>query len=126
MEFADVNWMAVIGGTIGAFLLGWLIYAPFAFGKVWAEGSGVVMEGPTAPPAFAMVAQLLALFCLSTVVGVTATADWLLTAIIAVLGAGLLVVSNGAFCRKSGYAMGVDFGYALGAGVVMIGAQGIL
>ena len=126
MEFADVNWLAVIVGTIAAFLLGWLIYSPMLFGKGWAAGSGVEMAAPDKLPTLAMATQLLALFCLGVVVGVTATSDALFTAMLAILGAGFLVVSNGAFCRKSSYALTVDFGYAIVAGIAMIVAQGVL
>ncbi len=126
MEFANVNWLAVIVGTIAAFLLGWLVYSPILFIKRWAEGSGVDLTDGSGPRPFAMIAQVCALFLLSLVVGITATTDALITAIIAILAAATFAVSNGAFCKKSGYAMSVDGGYVIAAGIVMIAAQGVL
>lgn len=125
MEIANVNWLAVVVGTVAAFLLGWLVYSPILFGKKWAEGSGVELNSADKMPAFPMVLQLLALLALSIVVGVTATSDALFTAILAILAAALFVASNGGFCKKSNYALAVDFGYVAAAGVVMIIAQGI-
>lgn len=120
-----VNWPAVIAGTVVAFVLGWAWYSQALFGRKWAEGSGVSLEGGGLP-GFAMIAQIAALFVLALVVGITATTDALITAILAIVGAALMVVANGAFCRKSGTALGIDAGYVLAAGVVMIAAQGIL
>ena len=126
MEFANVNWVAVSVGTVAAFLMGWLVYSPMLFGQKWAEGSGVELDSADKMPVFAMISQFVALLMLSTVIGVTATMNALFTAILAIAAAALFVASNGAFCRKSRYAMLVDIGYILAAGVLMIIAQGIL
>ena len=76
-------------------------------------------------PVGAMVSQLVALFLLALVVGVTATTEALMTAILAILAVAAFVMSAGGFVRKSGYAIGVDVGYIIVAGVVMIICQGI-
>ena len=125
-EFANVNWIAVILGTIAAFLVGWLWYSPKLFGKGWAAGSGVELGSAQSMPIFAMVSQLVGLFLLALVVGVTATTSALMTAILAILAAATMTMSAGAFVRKSNYALGVDFGYIVIAGAVMIVCQGIL
>lgn len=126
MDFALINWVAVGVGTIAAFVLGWIIYSPGVFGRRWAEGSGVEINADSKPPAMAMILQLLGLFLLALVIGVTETSNALAAAIIAILAAAFMTVANGAFCKKSGYALGVDGGYVIGAGVVMILAQGLL
>ena len=126
MESETVNWLAVIVGAVAAFLLGWLTYSPMLFGKKWAEGSGVEMNTADKMPVFAMAAQMLALLALSIVIGVTATTNALFTAILAILAAALFVASNGSFIKKSNYAITVDFGYVVAAGIVMIIVQGIL
>ncbi|MEP2784230.1 MAG: DUF1761 domain-containing protein [Pseudoruegeria sp.] len=120
-----LNILAVIVGAVVAFLLGWLWYSPVLFGKKWAEGSGVELGTADEMPAFAMGAQMVALILLSLVVGLTATHNALFTAILAILAAAGFVVSGGAFVRKSAYAIRVDFGYILAAGIVMIICQGI-
>ena len=38
----------------------------------------------------------------------------------------MFVLSAGSFVKKSGYALGVDFGYIVVAGALMILAQGLL
>jgi hypothetical protein len=126
MELAAINWLATLVGAVAAFLLGWLIYSPILFIKQWAEGSGVDLENGSGPPVFAMIAQIVALLLLATVVGITATGDALITAILAILAAAAFAVSNGAFCHKSTFAMAVDGGYVVAAGVVMILVQGLL
>lgn len=125
MEGTDINWLAVGVGTVAAFLLGWLVYSPILFLKGWAEGSGMDAEGD-GPGGLPIVLQIIALLALSTVVGITATTDALFTAILAILACAVFVVSTGAFVRKSRFALMVDGGYILAAGVVMIAAQGIL
>lgn len=125
-EFANVNWLAVIAGTIAAFLVGWLWYSEKLFGKGWAAGSGVELGSADQMPVFAMVSQLVGLFVLALLVGVTATTNALMTAILGILAVALLNVSAGAFVRKSNYALGVDFGYLIIAGALMILAQGLL
>lgn len=122
-ELANINWIAVLVGTAAAFLFGWLWYG--MFGKRWAEGSGISPEPPEKFPVFAMGSQVVALFLLALVVGVTATSDALLTAILAVLAAAGFVVSGGAFINKSAFALAVDAGYIALAGVILILCQGI-
>ena len=121
-----LNILAVIVGTIAAFLFGWLIYSPKVFGTKWAEGSGVELGAASSMPVFAMIAQLIALALLALVIGVTATISALGTAILAILAAAAFVVSSGAFLKKSNFALAVDGGYVVGSGVIMILAQGLL
>ncbi len=125
-EFSGMNWLAVIAGTIVAFLAGWLWYSPSVFGKGWAEGSRVELGSAQSMPVLAMITQLLALFLLALVVGITATRDQLFTAIFAILALAAFGVSGGAFSRKSTYALMVDGSYAVLAGVIMIALQGLL
>ncbi len=126
MEFENLNWIAIVAGTVAAFLFGWLVYAPFTLGKVWAAGSGVEMSADSRPPAVAMILQISGLLVLALVVGITATFNALFAAIFAILSAALLTASNGAFCGKSRQALMIDAGYILGAGLLMIVAQALL
>lgn len=124
-DLLSVNWLAVITGTLVAFLVGWLWYSPKLFGTKWAQGVGVDLGEAKAMPVFAMVAQLLALLLLALVIGITATFNALITAIVAILAAAMFVVSSGAFVQKSRYALTVEFFYILVSGVIMILAQAI-
>lgn len=123
---ANVNWLAVIAGTIVSFFAGWLWYSQSLFGKKWAEGSGVQLGSASSIPIFAMLSQLLALLMLALVVGITETTNALLTAILAIVTVTIFALSMGAFIKKSGYALAVDASYILVAGVIMILAQGLL
>jgi len=125
MNMEPMNWLAVIVGTIVAFLVGWLWYSPKLFGKGWAEGSGVELGSAGGMPVVAMVSQLLALLALALVIGKTATTNDLYTAILAIVAAGLFVYSNASFSGKSNYARNVDIFYVLLSGVIMIVCQGI-
>jgi len=125
-DFSAVNWLAVVVGTFVSFFVGWFWYSPKCFGKKWAEGSGISSEPPEKMPAFAMSAQFVSLFILASVVGITATVNALITAILSILAVAAFTVSGGAWANKSSYAMRVDFFYVVVAGVVMIAAQGIL
>jgi len=125
-DFSALNWLAVVVGTLAAFMVGWLWYSPALFGKKWAKGSGVALDSANKMPVAAMVSQLIALFCLAMVIGLTATSDSLITAIFAILAVAFMVFSNGGFSKKSNYAMAVDLGHAVVSGIVLIAAQGLL
>lgn len=124
-ELANVNWLAVIVGTIVSFLVGWAWYSSMLFGKKWAEGSGVELGNANDMPIMAMASNLVALFLLALVVGITATQDMLVTAIVAILACSVFVFSMGGYIKKSSYAKIVDLFYIIVAGIVMIICQGI-
>ena len=123
-EIASVNAMAVVAGTVVSFIIGWFWYSPSCFGTKWAQGSGISLEKPEKMPMFRMLAQLVSLFLLALVVGVTANANALTTKILAILAAAMVTVSGGAWTNKSSFALGVDFFYIVVSGAVMIAAQG--
>jgi len=125
-ELDNINWIAVLVGTVVSFLVGWAWYSPLLFGKKWAEGSGVVLASADKMPVFAMTAQLLALLVLAIVIGITAASNALFTAILSILAIALFIASTGSFVHKSTYAIIVDFFYIILAGVVMIAVQGLL
>ncbi len=80
-ELTDgVNWIAVIAGTLLSFLLGWLWFSSKLFGQKWAEGVGITIDETTKMPLSAMLTQLAGTFLLAWIIGVTATANALLTA----------------------------------------------
>lgn len=124
-ELEMVNWLAVGVGTIAAFLVGWAWYSPMLFGKKWAEGSGVDLGSAGDMPMMAMASNLIALFLLALVIGITATQDMLITAILAILACALFSFSMGSYVKKSNYALMADLLYIMVAGVVMIVCQGI-
>ncbi|WDR01645.1 DUF1761 domain-containing protein [Devosia algicola] len=122
----NVNWMAVIVGTIVAFIVGWLWYSPMLFGKTWAAGNGVELGSAASMPIKAMVLQFVGLFLIAWFVGVTAVESRLLTFILAVIAFGVLQASGGLFAKKPQAVVLIDFGYLIAASVVMFLAQAIL
>ncbi len=124
MEADPLNVTAVIVGAVAAFIFGAVLYHPRVLGRVWAEGSGVELGG--AMPVLAMVLQAAGLLALALVVGLTATLHLLGTAVLAILAVLLFVAAGGAFVRKSSGAILTDVLFVLVAGVLMIGAQGLL
>ncbi|NRB19498.1 MAG: DUF1761 domain-containing protein [Rhodobacteraceae bacterium] len=123
--FDGVSWAGVISGAIAAFLLGWLWYSPKLFGEKWAEGVGVRMGAADEMPKAAMGVQLLGLFLVSWLVGVTAVSEALATIILAVGAFSVMGYAGGMFRNNSRYARGVDAGYWLASVVVMVICQGI-
>jgi len=124
MEPESLNTTAVVVGAVAAFIYGAVIYHPRVLGTIWARGSGVSLDGN--PPTMAFPLQILALLALAAVVGLTATVSFLGTAILAIVAAALFVVSGGTFQRKSTGALATDGLYVIGAGALMILAQGII
>lgn len=122
---SNVNWLAVIIGTIVSFIIGWLWYSPILFGKKWAEGSGVEFGTASSMPVAAMVTQLVSTFFLALLVGVTAAQNALATIILIILTIAGFVMSVGLFVKKSTFAVLVDGGFIVIMGVVMIIIQGI-
>jgi Protein of unknown function (DUF1761) len=120
-----VNWLAVVTGAVLAFLLGWLWYSPLAFGKAWAKGSGVALGNPSEMPIKAMVTQLIGTFLLAWVVGVTAAQNALITIFLILAMLAVVVAGNGAFMKKSNQAIGIDAGFIIAMGAIMIVVQGI-
>ena len=124
--FSNVNWLAVFVGTIISFLVGWAWFSPVLFGKGWAEGSRVELGTVDQMPVFAMVSQLIALFLLALVIGLTAPSNDIITAVLAILAVAVFSASNGAFVQKSRYATAVDFFYIIAVGAAMIACQSLL
>ncbi len=120
-----VNWLGVIAGTIVSFLAGWLWYSPKLFGTKWAEGSRVQLGNANEMPVGAMIAQVIGLFLMSWLVGVTMANNEVWTAILATLAFATLAYSGSMFSQKTAYARVVDFGYWIAALVIMVVCQAL-
>lgn len=121
-----MNWPALLAGFVAAFALGFLVYGPvLGLQKRWAEGSRL-SGPPDGAPIPALVTQAAALFLLALVVAMTETTQSLDVAVAAILAFVIQTAAVGAWAQKSGFAIAVDTGYALGAGVLMVLAQALL
>ena len=123
---SNVNWLAVIVGAIVSFLLGWLWYSPKLFGEKWAEEAKVEFVEDGKMPISPLITQLIATFCLSWVVGVTAAAGTLSTMILIAVTVVLLMVAGGMFSQKSRYTIATEAGFVVVMVVIMIIAQALL
>jgi len=121
----NVNWLAVVVGTVAAYGLGYLWYSPKLFGKKWAEGVGL-KSAPENLPIAAMTMQALGTFLLAWVVGVTAANNALLTVILVVATIVALMLAGSLFTLKSRYAMFAEAGFVVAMAVIMIAVQGLL
>lgn len=121
----NVNWVAVIVGAFLAFGLGWLWFSPKLFGAKWAEGVGVSIDKASGPPLMALATQATGTFLLAWVIGITATSNALMTAILIVLTIVFLISAGGLFAQKSCYAIATEAGFIVVMAVVMIICQGI-
>ena len=120
-----VNWLAVGLGTVLAFGLGMLWFSPRMFGKGWAQGSHN-LQPPATLPLGAMLAQLIGIALMAWIIGVTAVANALATALLIILAIAVLQLAAGLFGQKTRYAALVDAGYVVAMGALMIFAQAIL
>lgn len=120
-----VSWVGVVVSFVLSFLLGWVWYNPRVFGRKWAEGVGVPVEGPSAMPVAAMIYQALGTFGLAWLFGITAAGSELLTIILIVVTVILLVVSNGKYAQKSNAAVTIEAAYIVAMAIIMFVCQGI-
>jgi hypothetical protein len=102
-----------------------LWFSPMLFGKGWSTGSHNI-QPPDSPPIAAMVIQFLGTLALALVIGLTETTGALLAAIMAILATALMIAGMDLFSQKTGKATLIDASYIIAAGVIMIGAQGLL
>ncbi|MEM7318739.1 MAG: twitching motility protein PilT [Pseudomonadota bacterium] len=123
----SVNWVAAGAGVIVSFMFGYLVYGPvLGLQRRWAEGSSINPEPPAQMPMGSMAAQIISLALLSSVVAITATTDSLGLAVLAILAVAAQAASVGSWAQKSGFAISVDTGYAIGCGILMILCHAIL
>ena len=123
-ELANLNWLAVIVGTVVAFVLGMVWFTPKMFGRAWTAGMND-LQPPASPPILAIIVHLVGTFALALVIGITATQDMLITAILAILAAAILQSASGLFKQNGGKTVTIDAGYTIAMGAIMIIAQGV-
>lgn len=119
----NVNWSAVIAGTIVSYGLGFLWFGPL-FGKPWAAGSHGI-TAPTRLPLVAMALQLAGTFLMAWIIGATATINALVTAIFIILAIATLLTAGALFSQKSTAAALLEGGFVVVMGAVMIVLQGV-
>lgn len=125
METEALNWTAVLVGTVVSFFAGWIYYSVKPIRVTWATGTGISSEPPEKMPMLAMALQVVGLFLLALVIGITAQSNALITALLAIFAAAAMVMAQDGFSQKSGAATIIDGIYVVLAGALMIVCQGI-
>ncbi len=83
MDFAGINYLAVLLAAIAGFFVGWPWYT--AFGKTWARALGKDPDTPPSPKPRPFIVLGLSLFLMS----------WVLAGVIGHLGKDQVTFSNG-------------------------------
>ena len=123
--FDNVNWLAVILGTVIAFVLGMFRFSPKMFGQTWTTGSHNI-QMPASPPVGTIVLQAVGTFLLAWMIGVTEGTLNIGLALLGILAIAVLQLANGLFSQKTGGAALIDASYVLAMGAIMIGTQAVL
>lgn len=121
---SNVNWPAVLLGTVVSFVLGMFWFGQI-FGKRWAAGSHNITP-PAGLPIGAMIAQLIGTFLMALVIGATETVHDMPTALATIFGIAALQLGGSLFGQKSTVAAVIDGGFVIAMGVIMIAAQAVL
>lgn len=118
--YVEVNWLAVVVGTVLSFLLGWVWYSTKLFGTRWSKDVGDTMEEDSGSSSSALLMQGLGTFLLAWVIGITETTDSFALALLIGVTITVLILANGLFAKKSTYAVKTESGYVFAMVVVMI------
>lgn len=124
----ELDWLAVILGTVAAFILSYLWYATL-FGKAWSKATGHEMGDPMASK---MVQQVVLLFVFNVGLAYFTFADFdIENAIVMGLIFGLLIITPAFFTGVvwGGYhrtAFMIDSGYWIAAVIVAAFVQGLI
>ncbi|MDP8905830.1 MAG: DUF1761 domain-containing protein [Chloroflexota bacterium] len=124
LDFANVDWLAVIIATVAGLVIGFVWYAPPVFGRRWAKAAGVELGNP-APTVYigSVIATLVAAAVLAVLAASVAVANIVDGAILGALVAVGLVAPWAAmqwlYERRSVEWFGINAGYALVALTVM-------
>ncbi len=121
---SNVNWPAVLMGTVLSFALGMFWFGQI-FGNAWAAGSHDITP-PAKLPFAAMIAQLIGTFLMALVIGATEAVQDLPTGLAIILAIATLQLGGALFSQKSTAAALIDSGFVVAMGVLMIGAQAVL
>lgn len=122
----NLNWWAILVGTVLGFLLGWLWYSPKMFGAKWAEGVGLSAENCGGMPIAALVVQVAGTFLLAWLVGIMTIAGAYMTLALIVLSIVVLMAAGGLFAKKGTYAIATETGFVVAMAVVMVVVQKVL
>lgn len=125
LDFAGLNWVAILVATIAGFVLGGLWYGPL-FGKAWMNAIGKTPEelqpSPT-PFVISFFTALITAVVLSALISSLGITDWLNGAVLGLLtGVGFIataMASDTAFCGWGSRLFLIQSGYRVSYSIVM-------
>lgn len=129
MPVVEINYLAIIGATFASMALGFIWYAPFAFGKEWMRLVGLseadTKENRGAPMLLMLIGSLVAAYVMAHFVGFTGAktlADGARTG--AWIGIGFVftaAMGDSIFSHKPARLLAITGGYQV-VNLMMIGA----
>lgn len=123
--FEAVNWVAVVVGALGAFVLGWFWYSPKGFYPAWSASAGVKhQQGDPMGAAFGSLVVGLSLY--AVFVGVMVARGMTGPLMLGILTFVIMGYSNNAFKKLGAVSRTVDAGSWAASGAVMLMAHWVL
>lgn len=114
----DVNWLAVVVGSVISFIVGAIWYAPSFFGTKWKQGLGTPAV-PNRPMVQSLLVEAVSCFLLAWLLALLVPYSiWL--AVLAALTAAVAVKANDMFSGKSNYTIATETGYMLVKAAIVI------
>jgi hypothetical protein len=127
LDFAGVNWLAVIVAAVAGIIVGFVWYAPPVFGRRWARASGIELPPPgqVQPVTYiggvvtaAVTAYVLAV--VSRGLGAATLVDGAIVGVVVWLGFVATWLASGVFFeRRSGEWWAINAGQAVVSLVIM-------
>ena len=121
----NINWLALIIGTIVSFAFGWLWYSPKMFGIKWAEWNWVKLDSDCKHKAMlcTMVYQFIVTFLLAMIIAVAMRDGTIMNMILTIMTMLFLIISNGKWANKNIYIIAIDVWFILAMSIIMVVAQ---
>lgn len=126
MDMANLNWLAVGGGTLAAFVVGALWYSPAMFAKPWTAAVGLDpdhMNKANVPVLLAVSVLLSFITAIGLALLLPQDAGWL-TGLLAGLGVAIAFVTpftiqSGLYEQRSGALLGINCGHQIASMAAM-------
>jgi hypothetical protein len=107
LDFAGVNWLAVIVAAVAGIIVGFIWYAPQVFGRRWARASGIELPQPgeVQPMTYigAVVTAAVTAYVLAVLIGGLGAAtlvDGVIVAVVVWLGFVATWLASGVFFER--------------------------